>query len=441
MAEAFEAVLFYVIRILTSVFEIFLAFTLMDGFFKEKYTHRHPRRIAFIGSVLILLLLQEAGRGELVRTAVKIILIFAISLLLYDGKFKFKLIYNVVFSILLSISGMLASFSFSQVIDKIDFIDKESFFYRILNIEMGNVFLMVFVILIGLFVRTKKQNISFRYWILLLTVPVTTLITLTVYQFYMDRLPPGDQINAYIVISSVGLVFINILVFTLFAKLQNQLEIQSSNELFKNQMMLEAQSYKRLEESYNRTRELRHDLKNHLFILRGIAENGTRDELLSYMNTMVDTVEESTYISVSKNSAVDAILNEKLILAQKHGIATQYEVCDLQDTHVQPMDLCAILSNALDNAVEANEKLPEQQARYIRLKIDSDEKSLVISVENPVLEPPKKRAGKYVTTKDDGENHGIGLKSIKKTVEKYNGDMMLRCENLVFYLIVKLNIT
>ena len=203
-------------------------------------------------------------------------------------------------------------------------------------------------------------------------------------------------------------------------------------------MRLEKESFKRIEESYNRTRELRHDLKNHIYVLKGITENGTKEEVLSYLEKMTDAVEEATYISMSGNSAVDAILNEKLIDARKNGVSTQFDITPLRELKISAMDVCTILSNALDNAVEACVKFEQPGDRYIDVKIEDGENEMIISVKNPSTEAPKRRAGAYVSRKKDKENHGLGLKSIKRTVDKHKGDMLVKYEDGIFNLVISL---
>ena len=92
-------------------------------------------------------------------------------------------------------------------------------------------------------------------------------------------------------------------------------------------------------------------------------------EILEYLEKMTDAVEEATYISMSKNSAIDAVINEKMLLAQKNGIATHFQVDSLEKINVPSMDICTILSNALDNAIEANVKVEKMSDRYIETKI------------------------------------------------------------------------
>jgi sensor histidine kinase regulating citrate/malate metabolism len=192
-----------------------------------------------------------------------------------------------------------------------------------------------------------------------------------------------------------------------------------------------------MEESYNRTREIRHDMKNHIISLKGIAENGDREQLLNYLEKMTDALEEATYISFSKNSAVDAIINEKLLIAQKNNISTHFDILPLNSENVPSMDICTILSNALDNAIEACLKIDNPTERYINVRITADN-GIFISVANPTAHPPKKRAGVIISSKNDKENHGLGLKSIKRTVEKHNGDILIKYEKGIFTLIAQL---
>lgn len=442
MLEFIETTLFYLIRLFSSTLEMLFAFLLMNAFFEEKYKSKIPKWSSFAISSAILLALQETGQTGNIKTGVQMALILIIAFVVYDGKKRLKALFVVIYSLFVALSKLLSYFAFSlfidKIFDKIPYLDTDGFFYRILSIELPNIFMLVLIILIGMFTKAKKKAVPIRYWLMLMTVPVTTLGTLTVYQYYIDRLAPGDEINIYIIISTVGLVFINVLIFTLFSKLQNQIEIQRNSDILNMQMRLEKQSFKSIEESYNRTRELRHDLKNHIFTLKGIAENGSEEELLDYLEKMTDAVEEATYISMSKNTAVDAVLNEKLIYAQKNQISTQFDINSLEKTSVASMDICTILSNALDNALEACLKIEDVKERYIDLKINDSESEMIISVKNPSLFAPERRAGAYISAKKDKEHHGLGLKSIKRTVDKYDGDMLVKYENGVFALVISL---
>ena len=153
---------------------------------------------------------------------------------------------------------------------------------------------------------------------------------------------------------------------------------------------------------------------------------------------MTDAVEEATYISMSRNSAVDAVLNEKLLYAQKNAITTQFDVTPLEGNVIPAMDICTIIGNALDNAIEACIKIQNPTDRYIYIKLHDCDNEVIISIKNSSSEAPKRRAGSYVSTKKDGKNHGLGLKSIKRTVDKHKGDMLIKYENQEFNIVVSL---
>lgn len=443
MTQIIETTLFYIIRLFASTLEMLFAYLLLNAFFEDKYKSKLPKYISFAVSGGILLALQETGHTGNIKTVVEMLMIFLIALFVYEGKKRIKVIFGFVFSLCLALSKILSDFTFmlfiDKVVEKVPLIDTEGFFYRLLSIEMPNLFMLAIILLIGLFTKKKSRNIPLKYWLLLLIVPATTLFTLTVYQYYTDLIQPGESINAYIIISSVGLVFINILVFALFARLQSQFEIKREADLLNTQMSLEKESFKKLEDSYNYTREIRHDLKNHILTLRGIVETGTKHELLTYLDTLTDAVEEATYISISGNSAVDAVLNEKMLTARKNSISTQFDVDKLADCKISAMDICTVISNALDNSVEACLKTDDNTKRYISLKMKNEQSQLIIAVKNPVFEVPQKKSGIFETLKNDKSNHGLGLKSIKRTAEKYGGDMLTKISDGEFNLIISLN--
>ena len=229
-------------------------------------------------------------------------------------------------------------------------------------------------------------------------------------------------------------------VFVLFWLNQRQLGIKRENDLLTAQINQQQMGIKNLENAYNRTRNFRHDIKNHLLTLNILAENGNVEEIRKYIREMNGIIDESSYIRITGISAVDAILNEKLYEAQSDSITTNYDVMNMEKNSIRPVDMCIILSNALDNAIEANRKIEDPEKRYIKLKMHGDETYSVISVTNPAAAAPvRANQNSYVTSKRDAANHGFGLKSIESTAKKYDGEMLTKFEDGVFTLVIKLN--
>lgn len=434
----FETILFNAVKALSSGFEMVFAFILLSRFFEKKYENPWSQRIAFLLSAGTVFVLQEVGYAGEIKVIAEILWILLISFVLYDGKKRDRVVFLIAFSILLALSDILSAFILSWVQERAPFLTGDSFFFRLLNFEMPYLIELAAVLLLSMFIRRKSEHIAFRYWMLLLAVPAIAIVTLTVFQFALESIPDNREVHTYIYISAAGLLFITVLVFALFSKLQNQLTISRDNREMKMQLELQRQSAEKMENAYNHTRALRHDLKNHLRALGGMLQSGNTDDALAYIQTMQSDLEDATYFAVTGNTAVDAILNEKLLTAQRQETNLRFDAVTLKNTKAKPMDLCIILSNALDNALEACRKIDDIQSRTVSLKIREESDFLLISVQNPVAQPPKKLGNSFLSDKKDRENHGIGLRSIRLTAEKYSGEVLAECENSVFTLLVKL---
>ena len=190
MLEFIETTLFYLIRLFSSTLEMLFAFLLMNAFFDEKYKSKWPKWLAFAVSSGVLLALQETGQSGNIKTGVQMLLIFAVAFLIFDGQKRLKGLFFIVYSLFVALSKLLSYFTFSlfvdEIFERIPYLHTDGFFYRILSIELPNIFMLVIIMLVGMFTKSKNKAVPIRYWLLLLTVPVTTLGTLTVYQYYID---------------------------------------------------------------------------------------------------------------------------------------------------------------------------------------------------------------------------------------------------------------
>ena len=319
--------------------------------------------------------------------------------------------------------------------------DGNSPFSELLRLTLSNIIMIPIAVLISTVLKDRSNGgFAFRMWIGLLIVPAVTLMTFSVFQYIIETYELNQQIKAYIYLSCIGIIFINAVVFILFWFNQRQFVIKRENDLLTSQLSLQETSIKNLENAYNRTRTFRHDIKNHLLTMNILAENGDIDEIKKYLKEMSGIIDESSYVRITGISAVDAILNEKLYEAQSYNITTNYDVMNMEKNSIKPVDMCIILSNALDNAIEANQTIDDPDGRYIKLKMYGDGPYTVISVMNPTDKIPVKSSGNsYITSKKDNENHGFGLKSIENTAKKYDGEMLTKCEDSVFTLVIKLN--
>ena len=106
------------------------------------------------------------------------------------------------------------------------------------------------------------------------------------------------------------------------------------------------------------------------------------------------------------------------------------------DFEIEPTDLCVIFGNALDNAIEACQKIDLSTKKEINIQVKHFNHLICFNISNPVLTPPEINNNFITTTKSDHINHGMGLYSIKKSVEKYNGCLLIECTDNIFILTI-----
>lgn len=180
---------------------------------------------------------------------------------------------------------------------------------------------------------------------------------------------------------------------------------------------------------YQTMRGWRHDYHNHIQTLLALCgdEAHTREYLwrLNDDLTTVDTVLKTG------NVMVDAILNSKLSLLKSKGIAVNAKAIVPENLAVSEIDLCTVIGNLLDNAMEAVLRQPEETEKFVRVFIGVLKEQLYISVYNSTGTAPKKKGNTYLSTKP-GANHGFGLMRVDRIVEKYGGFLNRQHEEGVF---------
>lgn len=188
--------------------------------------------------------------------------------------------------------------------------------------------------------------------------------------------------------------------------------------------------YEEVENMYRQVRGWRHDYKNHIQTMKVHLQNKDYALLDNYLNTLnADLMEIDTVIKTG-NVMVDAILNSKLTLAKNKNINVNASASVPEKLTVSQTDLCVIIGNLIDNAIEATMECPDAGERFIRVYIGVFKGQLYISVSNSVGGKISKHSWEYMSTK--GSGHGFGLKRIDATVAKYGGFVNRQDEGDVF---------
>ncbi len=200
--------------------------------------------------------------------------------------------------------------------------------------------------------------------------------------------------------------------------------------------------YAEVENMYKQIRGWRHDYRNHIQVMKAYAAEGNMEAIQKYLDELDTDLATVDTVIKTGNAMADAILNSKISLAKSKEIPVQADAHIPLKLNTSELDLCVIIGNLFDNAIEASLALPAEK-RLIRVYMDMKNTQLYISFTNfTATKKLKKVNGRFFTTK--GEGHGFGLVRIDNIIERLGGYISRNSEDGAFtteILIPQINIS
>lgn len=237
---------------------------------------------------------------------------------------------------------------------------------------------------------TKKRNFNLenyakvKYFYLIYSLPVASLLIMLL---FLRCCYVIDDFSFQIMnlISSVVLIFANISVFYIIDKINEMAQAKEKLLFTENHIANQAIHYQELYNYQNELRVFRHDIRNRLFSLMAMVKDGQADKAVQIMENNLNWLEEMNgNIVNSGNPIIDALLQSKLHLAKEKKIKLNLQIKLAGEIKVDELELAIVLGNALDNAIEAVEKVPDKDKKYINLNLMSTDDRISITVTNPV---------------------------------------------------------
>ena len=188
--------------------------------------------------------------------------------------------------------------------------------------------------------------------------------------------------------------------------------------------------YREVENMYRQIRGWRHDYRNHIQVMKALAANGDLDGLKAYLDELDTDLNTVDTVIKTGNAMADAILNSKISLARSRNIPVQADAHIPVQLRMSELDLCVILGNLFDNAIEASLALPEGQ-RMIRVYMDMKGTQLYISFTNFTASRKQARVGRLLPA-TKGEGHGFGLVRIDQIIDRLDGYLSRNSEDGAF---------
>ena len=287
---------------------------------------------------------------------------------------------------------------------------------------------IVFIITFYIWGRllAKRRMIKREEWLMLAvyfiadSVAAVALILWT----YVRHFDGRDYI--YVLAIEIAIIVMTVVPLAIANSISYKNDYEKRNELANLKLQAQRADIIRMDKEYQDIRKIRHDMVKHLNIYMHLLNDGDYEGLRQAIGEHIEDCGQNKYVYVAGNNLVNSVLNEKKVLCEHENIKMQVEVTASVDGE-RELDIAVMLSNLLDNAVEAQKKITQDKPRSIFLKIFSYENKYSILIKNTVAKSVLQNNPRFITDKTNRYLHGIGMKSIEHTVDK-NGGYIQRYE-------------
>lgn len=223
-------------------------------------------------------------------------------------------------------------------------------------------------------------------------------------------------------LSLISILLLNFIIFYLYDSITKAMNQKMQNESINHKIEYYEKQAELIQKNSDEVKQLRHDMKNHLIVIEELLKENNTQGVLDYLSNIGKKLTEAKKFCSTGIVAVDSIVNYKLSLAQEQGVRVISQITIPDSLDFEPNDIVAIFGNLLDNALEAVGKVDGD--KFIDLYCEYDRGIIFIVIKNSYDGNLSVSDNKYQTTKSyEKSMHGIGLQSIKATVEKYNGEI------------------
>lgn len=275
-----------------------------------------------------------------------------------------------------------------------------------------------------------NKNVSISFITHLLILPIISLIIINQLVIIQDPLGVGLSFQNFFI--TLGLLAANLFEFNFFIKEQKYEYIKYKNKFLEAEIKTQINQYEMLQNANYEIRKVRHDLKNILIALLGLVNNRENDEAKKFINKQLDVINDVHYVIRTGYYSIDNLVNYKIKQAKKLNSDFSCIISlKKNEVKIDEMDICIILGNAIDNALEEVQKITDGP-KEIGLEMRLSNGFLIIVLQNTCRSNVSFHNGILETTKMDKINHGLGINTIQTISSYYNGYCDFNIVNGIF---------
>lgn len=420
---------------LLCLIEVVLIFCIMFALFPYKYTRDIKYRY-IIGTMVLLeavVVHSISGISLIERDFIYCITVIVMMQILLEGKWYTKLFFAMLSIFLFLACDIVVMNIFMLVTGKgiSEILASSSYVWFAISAKIANIGAIGVAIY---FFRPIKLEIERKYWVIVNFLVFFFLCILQSYMLINEKLNQIG-INGYRVVLfwvvyfavCTGIIYLFGELCIFYQKEQEKILVEMKASALEDEIAIQLDHEETVQ-------CLRHDIKNHIQNIMYLVKDNSVEELESYINNMNLQLEKIDTTRYTKNTVIDIILNRKLKECNNQGISITIKTDTIGKLPLTEMDMSSILTNLLDNAIEANERL--ESNRFIDVEMYHFKGYYVLKVKNSYDGLLIKHKGTILTRKEEKLSHGYCIHIVKKLVKRYHGEIEIQEDGRVFMVAV-----
>lgn len=399
-----------------NLLNIYICFRIISIFLEKRRLNRFVILMVYFFVWLLNWCIYYLYNNVYYTSGSMLILLMMASGILYQGRLIRKIV-AVCSSMAL---GMVVDDIVWRIFAGLGLIEK----IEVVGSLISSLVLILIVLVLERFFRVDKtQYISKESYVNIIIVLLGNIVLL-----YIFSEVAGEE-HMEILLAAGVICVIDISTFYLYDKVNEVYYHKIERHMMEERIAMYENQFEIMQQSQKNMSALRHDMKNHLYLIKSYLYDRNYVEARSYIEEIEEYMEVPKQHVNTGNKEVDTILNYTIERAVRMSCKIETHITVPSSSFMPDFDLNMLLSNLLDNALEALEKTEE---RYLYVEMNYQKGVLLIQISNSFDGTVIKERRTFITKKQDKRNHGVGLKNVEEIIKKYDGEQVISIRGTLF---------
>lgn len=411
-----------------SIMEAVLLFFFLESTLDSKIKKKNR------GFILLFLLVQfpviwlfGISDIKIANSLIAVTMSLLASVIFYSGTFFLKIIYPIIYWLLLLVCETVSIFIMVIIMSKNwEAVMNDNKIYAISACLSLVLMLIVIIVFKHRIVENKLAEKKYKREIIMV-FGIVIIYTVFAVSALSNTKWLQNNVSLVVVISCIFASMTSLATIVVYNMISRQSQYNLELKMKLQQIESENKLNADMVNIVKRLRALRHDMNNHMGVIKCLLDTKQYEDLDNYVQNIYSDVERVNDFIAINNKILGYLLNSKKSRAKQEHVDFEV-IISSEEIPMNDNDMVSLLSNIIDNAIEAASKV--EHDKYVMLNIKRMTDKIIIECENTFLDKPVILNNEFVTTKKDKREHGIGLKNIRDMVTKYNGNLTIDVEDI-----------